>query len=92
MLDLPEPPPTPGFDRFLERVQENILMPIITLLALAAFILFVFGVMEFVMNAADEEKRRSGRQHMMWGIIGLAILFGARIIVTILGSIVGNPR
>ena len=84
-------PETPGLDRFLGWVQEQILNPIITLLALAAFILFVFGVVEFIMGAGDEEKRRTGRTHMLWGIIGLAILFGAKIIVTILAKIVGAP-
>lgn len=73
----------------MDKVESQIIDPIITLIAFAAFILFAWGVVQFIAGAGDEEKRRTGRQHMLWGIIGLAIVFGARVIVTILGNIVG---
>lgn len=76
-----------GFNTFIAKVQDQILMPIITLLALAAFLVFAWGLVEFILGAGDEEKRRTGRRHMLWGIIGLVILFGARILVTIIGAI-----
>lgn len=78
------------FTSFVGKVQANIIDPIITVVALAAFILFVYGVVEYLRGGADEAKRKQGQQHMLWGIIGLAILFGARTIVTILGNIVAG--
>lgn len=78
------------FKAFVTKIQEQIIDPIITVIALAAFILFVYGVVEFIRSADNDEKRKLGKQHMIWGIIGLAILFGARTIVTILGNIVGG--
>lgn len=76
-----------SFDTFIARVQDQIIDPIITVLALAAFVLFVFGVVEFIRGAENGETQEKGRRHMIWGIIGLAILFGANAIVTILGNI-----
>lgn len=77
------------FDSFLAKVQENIIDPAITLLALAAFILFAYGVFEMIKGSDGEEARKLGQQHVLYGIIGLAILFGAKTIVSILGKIVG---
>lgn len=79
------------FQTFIGKVQEQILTPIITLLSLAAFVLFLWGIVEFIAGAEDEEKRRSGQQHMIWGIIGLVIIFGANAIVSLIKATVGAP-
>ena len=75
-------------ESFIANVQREILNPIITLLALAAFILFVWGVVQFIRGSANEEERKKGQQHMLWGIVGLAIIFGAQAIVNFLKNIV----
>ncbi len=76
---------------FLTNVQREILSPLITLISLAAFVLFVWGVVVFIRNADNEEKRALGQQHMIWGIIGLAVIFGANAIIKILTATLGLP-
>lgn len=71
-------------DRFIEILLEQIVMPLITLLAVIAFAVFVWGVVQMIMAAGDEEKRTTGQRHILWGIIGLVILFGASGIVAFL--------
>lgn len=89
------PPTTSGPslipDSFISSIEKQILSPIITLLALAAFILFAFGVFELIRKGGNEEARRTGRQHVMWGLIGLAILFGASIIVQLITKVANSP-
>lgn len=80
-----------SFMAFVAQVQETIIDPIITVVALAAFILFAYGLVTFIRSSDNEEKRKTGQQHMIWGIIGLVILFGARTIVLILTKILGVP-
>lgn len=80
---------TQTFDTFLGKVEAAILTPILTLLALGAFVLFIWGVVQLIANAADEEKRKTGQMHMLWGIVGLVIIFGANAIIAILKSTVG---
>ncbi len=70
-------------------IKVNIVNPIITLLALAAFLVFIWGVVDFIRGADDAEKRKTGQQHMVWGIIGLVIIFGAGAIVQIIANSIG---
>lgn len=77
-------------ETFIAAIQREIINPLITLIALAAFIVFIWGVVEFIRNGDNQEKRRSGQQHMIWGIIGLVILFGAQAILQIIARTVGG--
>lgn len=63
-------------NQFIGKVVTQIVNPIILLLSAAAFVLFLWGVFEFVAHAADETKRTEGRRAIMWGLIGLVIIFG----------------
>ena len=78
-----------AFDTFLINVQKEILDPLITLIALAAFVIFVWGVVEFIRGADATEKRQEGQRHMVWGIVGLVILFGANAIINIITATLG---
>jgi uncharacterized membrane protein YidH (DUF202 family) len=78
-----------NLDTFILSVQQNILTPVMTLLALGAFVLFVFGVVNFIRNAESDEKRSEGQKHMLWGIIGLVIIFGANAIIALIANTVG---
>ncbi|HEX5774572.1 MAG TPA: hypothetical protein VFY28_01270 [Candidatus Paceibacterota bacterium] len=79
-----------AFNSFITKVEAEILGPIVTVLALLAFVLFVWGVVQFIASSGDEEKRRIGQQHMFWGIIGLVILFGANGIIAFLTSTISS--
>ncbi|MEK9184416.1 MAG: hypothetical protein AAB892_01645 [Patescibacteria group bacterium] len=78
------------YDEFIKSVQTEILMPIITLLAIIAFAVFVWGVVQMIAAAGDEEKRTTGQRHIVWGIVGLFILFGASSIVALLSSTISS--
>jgi cytochrome c biogenesis protein CcdA len=70
-------------NQFLGKVVEQILNPIILLLTAVAFVVFVWGVFEFIRNAGDDTKRGEGKQAILWGIIGLVIIFGAYGIINL---------
>jgi len=77
------------YQQFITKIEAQILVPIITLLSLAAFVLFVWGVVQFMANSENDEKRKIGQQHMLWGIIGLVIMFGANAIIALIRQTVG---
>src|SRR4051812_25601670 len=78
-----------GVDTVLYKIYDNILNPLIELAFIVALVVFLFGVMEFIRGAANEEKRTKGKQHMLWGIIGLFIMMGVFGIITILTDTLG---
>lgn len=68
-------------------VLNTIVVPIIFSLAFAAFI---WGVVNyFFIGAGDETKRTEGRQFVLWGILGMVVLFSVWGFVNILLSTLG---
>ncbi|MFZ2167349.1 MAG: hypothetical protein WAV50_00595 [Minisyncoccia bacterium] len=73
----------PALNDFLSKVVVEILNPIILLLAASAFVVFLWGVFEFIAHAGDSAKRETGRSAILWGIVGLVIIFGAYGIINV---------
>jgi len=77
---------------FLAKVVTEIVNPLILLLSAGAFVVFLWGVFEFVLHAEDAAKRKTGREAIFWGLIGLVIIFGAYGIINVaLGTFGINP-
>ena len=70
-------------NNFLLNVAEQIVNPLILLLIAVAGALFSWGVFNFIANAGESEKRAEGQKAILWGILGLAIMFGAYGIINI---------
>ncbi|HEY4494423.1 MAG TPA: hypothetical protein VJB95_03300 [Candidatus Paceibacterota bacterium] len=71
-------------DSFLTNVNKEIINPLIVLLFALALVYFLYGVFEFLVGAASEEKKTDGKSHMLWGIVGITIMMG---VWTILGIV-----
>ncbi len=76
--------------RFIGVLEREIVGPIITLVALAAFLVFIWGIVDFIWHGGDPEKRTLGQQHMFWGLLGLAILFSANALIALIATTVGR--
>lgn len=74
---------------FVDRLQDVILFPLITLLLALALLLFLWGAFRFVVNADDEEARTTGKRHMLFGIIGMLIMISALSIIRIAAGTFG---
>ena len=61
----------------------------IVLLFSLVTIYFIWGVITYVRAAGDEEAIKKGKQHMIWGIIGMAIMSGAFGIINIIVKYIG---
>lgn len=59
------------------RANTEVINPIIILLFVVALVVFLWGVFEFVSGRDNEEKVATGKKHMLWGVIGLAIMASA---------------
>lgn len=53
---------------------KNVLNTATVLILGAAVVFFLWGVFQFVMAAGDDEARAKGRNHIIYGIIGIAVM------------------
>jgi hypothetical protein len=70
--------------QFIYKVDAVILNPIIILGFAVAMLVFLWGIFEFIRNPADAENRKKGQRNILWGIVGLAIMFSAFGIIKII--------
>lgn len=68
---------------FLIKVVVQIINPIILLLSAGAFVLLLWGIFQFVAHAENEKKREESKNAILWGIVGLVIIFGAYSIINL---------
>lgn len=69
--------------RFLDNVVIEIINPIILLLSAAAFVVLVWGIFQFIYHAGDATKRAEGREAILWGFVGMVVIFGAYGIINV---------
>ncbi len=74
----------------ISAVNKEIINPIISLLFAVALLIFLYGLFEFLHKSDNEEVRTKGQQHMLWGIIGMAIMFSAIGIMHLIINTIGN--
>lgn len=59
---------------FVAKLVDNIINPIIAVIFGAALVYFLFGLVRFIVAREDEQALVAGKQHMVWGIIGMTIM------------------
>lgn len=64
-------------EQLVANLEAFVINPIIWLLFGVALVIFLWGVVEFLAGFESEEKQTQGKRHMLWGIIGLAIMVSA---------------
>ena len=68
---------------------NNILVPFLLTLAL---LFFIYGVFKFfIQGGDDEEKRKEGKNVVMWAIIGFVVIVSIWGIVNLITSGIGLP-
>ncbi len=75
----------------LDKIKTEIVNPAIYLLLALAAVYFVWGVFTFVSNYENPEAQEAGKKHMIWGIIGVAIMLSAFGIMRMIAGTIGVP-
>lgn len=58
----------------LDKIITNIINPFIAFLLVLALIYFMYGVYRFIADNGSDTGRTTGKRHMLWGVVGLAIM------------------
>ncbi len=88
------PPPPAGASPlsivpFLAKINQFILNPIILLMFAVALVVFLWGVLGYIRNADNPKLRGEGQQSMLWGIVGMFVMFGVYGIIKIVLNTIG---
>jgi hypothetical protein len=76
-------------DGVLRKAADVIINPLIRGLFAAALVLFFWGVMQFIRGATDESARETGKRHMLWGIVGMAVMVSVFAVIRLATSQIG---
>lgn len=81
-----------GAESLADKLTEVVVNPLILLLFAVGFLVFVYGIVEFMLGlSADTESKQHGKKHMLWGIIGMFVMAGAYGLFHLLVDIIGDP-
>lgn len=82
-------PNNPTFGKLISYATCILSKSIIPLILGFAMVLFIWGVVQYVINTDDETKKKKGKQFMIWGIVALAVMTSVWGLVRILGNTFG---
>jgi lysylphosphatidylglycerol synthetase-like protein (DUF2156 family) len=76
----------------IHKINTVIVNPLILLMFAAAVLVFLYGVFEYVKDSDSEEARSTGRNHILWGVVGMFIMISVFSIMDIIMNTIGaNP-
>ncbi|MBM3272266.1 hypothetical protein FJY94_03275 [Candidatus Kaiserbacteria bacterium] len=68
------------------RFVTYILNPLILLIFAAGFFLFMYGLVKFMFALRSGAPSQDGKQHMLWGIVGMFIMVSVEGIIYMIDS------
>ena len=81
----------PALLSLIRGLSRYVINPLIILAFAVAMVVFLWGVFNYVRGAGDPKVREKGRDHILWSIIGMAIMFSVFGIMTVISNTVGGP-
>lgn len=78
----------PG-QQLVTKLVDLIIDPLIYLLFTAGFFFFMFGLVKFLWNLRGGEVANDGKQHMLWGLIGMFVMMSAFAIISLIMNTFG---
>lgn len=56
------------------KLTSVVINPLIALIFAAGLLVFIYGIVEYMWGLSSGENSNEGKQHMLWGIIGMFIM------------------
>ncbi|MEK7068813.1 MAG: hypothetical protein AAB947_00355 [Patescibacteria group bacterium] len=84
-------------EQLLVNFRDFIINPAILLIFTSGFFLFVWGLVQFLLNLNQGGENEEGKQHILWGIVGMFIMASIYGILALLdntfdlGAFSGTP-
>lgn len=62
---------------FLNKINQFILNPLILLVFAIAFLVFFWGIFQFISSQTADTGREEGKRKIFWGLFGMFVMFSA---------------
>ena len=73
----------------LDKIETQILTPIIELMFALALLYFIYGLYEMIRGADNEVARETGKRHIVYSVIGMFIMVAVWGIVNVVCKTIG---
>jgi hypothetical protein len=79
----------PVVSDIMQRLGTEVIQPAAQVIFAAGFLLFLWGLVKFLWNLNDGGENGEGKQHMIWGIVGMVIMVSIWGIIALLDNTFG---
>ena len=76
----------------LYNINRVILNPLITLAFAVAFLIFFWGIFQFVNSETSEKMRVAGKRKIVYGLVGMLVMFSAYGLLNLVLTTFGIPK
>ena len=76
----------------LYNINRVILNPLITLAFAVAFLIFFWGIFQFVNSETSEKARVAGKRKIVYGLVGMLVMFSAYGLLNLVLTTFGIPK
>jgi len=76
----------------LNNVNQYILNPLVKLVFAIAFIIFVWGIVQFIASQTADAARDEGKRKIFWGLFGMFIMISAYGLIRLILNTFGIPN
>ena len=73
----------------IDKITATIFQPIAYLLFSLGFLVFMWGMVEFIANPTNSATKEKGKQHMIFGVLGLLIMVSVWGIIDLVTETLG---
>lgn len=78
-------------ERLFNNINSLIINPIITVLFAVALLIFFYGIVQFISSETSDSKRDEGKKKIIYGLLGMFIMFSAYGIIRLILNTFGIP-
>lgn len=76
---------------FLNKINQFILNPLILLAFAIAFLVFFWGIFQFISSETADAGREEGKRKIFWGVFGMFIMISAYGLIYLILNTFGIP-
>ena len=73
----------------MQRIVQYIIDPALLVIFALGFLLFVYGLVEFLLKINEGGKNEEGKQHMVWGVVGMLVMVSVYGILSLIDNTLG---